>query len=99
MSIYLFASLTPQPEHAADLEAELRRMVSASRAEPGNRRYDLLRRTDGAPGFHVYEIYVDEAAVQAHRESAHYLAFRAKVGAWLAEPPDVKVLTGVDVAA
>lgn len=98
MTVYLFASLTPKPEHVADLEAELRHMVSASRAEPGNRRYDLLRRSDGAPGFHLYEIYVDEAAVQAHRESAHYLAYRAKVGAWLAAPPDVKELTGVDVA-
>ncbi|MFC5431781.1 putative quinol monooxygenase [Paraburkholderia denitrificans] len=99
MSVYLFASLTPKPEHVAELEAELRGMVAPSRAEAGNRRYDLLRRADGVPGFHLYETYVDEAAVQAHRESAHYLAYRAKVGAWLAEPPDVKSLTGVDVAA
>jgi quinol monooxygenase YgiN len=99
MSIYLFASLTPKVEHVADLESELRHMVAESRKEAGNRRYDLLRRADGTPGFHVYETYVDEAAVQAHRESAHYVAFRGKIGDWLAEPVDVKVLTGVDIAA
>ena len=99
MSIYLFASITPKPEHVAELEAELRHMVVQTRNEAGNRRYDLLRRADGAPGFYIYETYVDEAAVQAHRESAHYVAFRGKIGDWLAEPVDVKVLTGVDIAA
>lgn len=99
MTVHLFASVIPKPEHVDELEAELRRMVAATRQEPGNRRYDLLRRADGAPGFHLYEIYADDAAVEAHRASAHYQAYRAKVGAWLAEPPDVKVLTGVDVAA
>lgn len=99
MSIYLFASLTPKAEHVADLEAELRHMVAETRKEAGNRRYDLMRRADGAPGFHLYETYVDEAAVQAHRDSAHYVAFRGKIGDWLAEPVDVKVLVGVDIAA
>jgi len=98
MNVYLFASLIPKPEHVADLEAQLRGMVAASRAEPGNLRYDLLRRADGAPGFHLYETYVDEAAVQAHRKSGHYVAFRAKIAGWLAEAPDVKELSGVDVA-
>ncbi|CAG9232691.1 Antibiotic biosynthesis monooxygenase [Paraburkholderia tropica] len=99
MSIYIFASITPKAEHVGDLEAELRNMVVHSRREPGNLRYDLLRRADGTPGFHVYETYADEAAIQAHRDSPHYVAFRAKIGDWLAEPVDVKLLNGVDIAA
>jgi len=98
MTVYLFASLTPKPEHVADVEAALRVMVAATRTEPGNLRYDLLRRADGAPGFDLFESYRDAAAVQAHRDSEHYVAFRAKVGAWLVAPPDVKELLGVDVA-
>jgi quinol monooxygenase YgiN len=98
MNIYVFASLIPKPEHQADLETELRRMVSATRAEPGNRRYDLFSQADGQPGFHLFEIYDDQAAVEAHRASAHYQAYRAKIGAWLAEAPVVKVLIGQDVA-
>ncbi|MEX3981981.1 putative quinol monooxygenase [Paraburkholderia sp. EG287A] len=98
MTVYLFASITPKPEHVADVEALMREMVSHTRKEPGNLRYDLLRRADGAPGFYLYETYVDEAAVQAHRESAHFVAYRAKIGAWVTEPPEVKLLKGVDVA-
>ena len=98
MTIYLFASITPKPEHVAEVEALTRDMVTQTRKEPGNLRYDLLRRADGAPGFYLYEAYVDEAAVQAHRDSAHYAAYRAKIGALVAQPPEVKTLTGVDVA-
>ncbi|WP_175666190.1 putative quinol monooxygenase [Burkholderia ambifaria] len=64
-----------------------------------NLRYDLFRQTDGQPGFHLFEIYRDEAAVAAHRASEHYTAYRAKAAGWLAEPPVVKVLAAVDVAA
>jgi len=96
MTVYLFASITPKPEHVADVEALMLDMVTHTRKEPGKVRYDLLRRADGAPGF--YEIYLDEAAVQAHRESAHFVAYRAKIGAWVTEPPEVNMLTGVDVA-
>ncbi|MEM5420939.1 MULTISPECIES: putative quinol monooxygenase [Paraburkholderia] len=98
MTVYLFASITPKPEHVAEVETLMRDMVSHTRKEPGNLRYDLLRRADGAPGFYLYETYVDEAAVQAHRESAHFVAYRAKIGAWVTEPPEVKLLKGVDVA-
>ncbi|MEX3942687.1 putative quinol monooxygenase [Paraburkholderia sp. BR10937] len=98
MTVYLFASITPKPEHVADVEALMRDMVSHTRKEPGNLRYDLLRRADGAPGFYLYETYVDEAALQAHRDSAHFVAYRAKIGAWVTEPPEVKLLKGVDVA-
>ena len=98
MTVYILANLTPKPEHVADVEAVLRAMVVATRAEPGNLRYDLMRRADGAPGFDLFESYKDAAAVQAHRDSEHYRAFRAKVGPWLAVPPDVKELVGVDVA-
>ncbi|TDV34173.1 quinol monooxygenase YgiN [Paraburkholderia caballeronis] len=97
MTVYIFASLTPKAEHVADVEAALRVMVAETRKEPGNQRYDLMRRADGAPGFHLFESYRDAAAVQAHRDSAHYTAYRAKVGTWLAEAPDVKELVGVDV--
>ncbi|MGU7785010.1 putative quinol monooxygenase [Burkholderia sp. PU8-34] len=96
MPVYVIASLIPKPEYAERVEAELRGMVAASRTEPGNRRYDLFRHADGAPGFHLFEIYDDAQALEAHRSSAHYVAYRAKAGEWLAEPPVVKVLTAID---
>ncbi|WP_028536434.1 putative quinol monooxygenase [Paludibacterium yongneupense] len=96
MTISVFASLVPKPEHVADVEAELKRMVAATRAEVGNRRYDLFRQADGEAGFHLFEAYADQAAIDAHRTSAHFLAYRAKMADWLSEPPAVKVLLAID---
>jgi quinol monooxygenase YgiN len=49
--------------------------------------------------FHIVETYVDAAALQAHRDSAHYRAYRAAVADWLAAPPEVHVLNPRDVAS
>jgi autoinducer 2-degrading protein len=58
----------------------------ASVREPGNRRFDVLRSADEPTRFVLYEAYVDEAAALAHKETAHYLAWRETVAAWMAEP-------------
>lgn len=67
--------------------------IDASRAnhegsvrEPGNLRFDVLRATDDPTRFLLYEAYRDAAAAAAHKETPHYLAWRAAVADWLAEP-------------
>lgn len=96
--VSVHAVVTPKPEHVAEVEAELRVMARASRQEEGNLRYDLAReRTGSGVRMHISERYRDEAAVQAHRDSAHYQAYRAKAAEWLTEPPQVSVLEEVDV--
>ena len=99
MNISVFASIVPKPEHAGEVEAELLRMVGASRLEPGNLRYDLYRISEGAASFHLFETYRDSAAMDAHRGSAHYQDYRAKVANWLVAAPEVKVLTAIDARA
>jgi quinol monooxygenase YgiN len=96
MTIAIFASLLPRPEHLAAVEAELGLMVAATRAEPGCRRYDLFRPADGSPGLQLFEVYDDPAAVEAHRASPHYRAYRARIADWLAAAPVVTVLSPVD---
>jgi quinol monooxygenase YgiN len=73
-------------------------MVAPTRAEPGNLRYDLYRTNTGADSFHFFEIYADQAALDAHRATGHYKAYRASIPDHLAEPIGVKVLSGLDVA-
>jgi quinol monooxygenase YgiN len=101
MSTYVIATIVPKPEHAADLEAALREMVPVTRKEPGNRRYDLFReiREGKGPALHLYEIYVDRAAFDAHLATAHFQALKAKMGDWIAEPPQIRVLEEIDVAS
>ena len=58
----------------------------ASVGEPGNVRFDVLRASDDPTRFVLYEAYADEAAALAHKETAHYLAWREAVAPMMAEP-------------
>lgn len=46
------------------------------RDEPGCRRFDVLTPQDGADVVHLYEIYDDRTAFEAHKLTPHYLAFK-----------------------
>jgi len=50
----------------------LRENAAASEAEPGCREFKVYREKDQPGTFVLYEIYDDEAAFQAHRESDHF---------------------------
>ncbi|MBN8997416.1 MAG: antibiotic biosynthesis monooxygenase [Rhizobiales bacterium] len=43
-----------------------------TRAEPGNYRFDVLQDPADENHFVVYEMFEDEAAVDAHRRTEHY---------------------------
>ncbi|HHH45787.1 MAG TPA: antibiotic biosynthesis monooxygenase [Thiotrichales bacterium] len=58
----------------------------ASVREPGNLRFDVLQSEEDPARFVLYEVYVDEAAAAAHKETDHYLRWREKVADWMAEP-------------
>jgi autoinducer 2-degrading protein len=57
----------------------------ASTQEPGNRRFDVLQDAQDPCRFVLYEAYVDEAAAKAHKETAHYHAWRDTVAPMMAE--------------
>lgn len=60
--------------------------AAASRQEPGILRFDVL--TDRSDPTHVLlvEVYRDEAAVAAHKETAHYATWRQTVEPMMARP-------------
>ena len=74
------ALLVARPGKAAALEALIRGMVAPCRAEPGNLRWDIWQDRDDPNRFVLDELYKDDAAVQAHRATTHFLAYAAKVG-------------------
>ncbi|MDZ4021840.1 putative quinol monooxygenase [Pseudomonas sichuanensis] len=86
MSIAIFATIHPSPEHYQAAAQALQLMVEHSRAEPGNLRYDLFVREGEPLAFELFELYVDEAAVEAHRNSAHYQACRWRWRGWPRRP-------------
>ena len=54
--------------------------------EPENRRFDLLQDPEDETKFILYEAYQTEAGAKAHKQTPHYLTWRATVADWMAEP-------------
>ncbi len=74
------------PENVAQfLEATLEN-ARHTVEEPGALRFDVLQQVDDPNRFVLYEAYVDEEAAKAHKQTAHYAAWRNAVEPWMAEP-------------
>jgi (4S)-4-hydroxy-5-phosphonooxypentane-2,3-dione isomerase len=58
----------------------------ASVREPGIARFDVVQQTDDPTRFVLVEVYRDDAAPAAHKETAHYAAWREAVAPMMAEP-------------
>jgi (4S)-4-hydroxy-5-phosphonooxypentane-2,3-dione isomerase len=54
--------------------------------EPGIARFDVVQQTDDLTRFVLIEVYRDEAATKAHKETAHYLKWRDTVAPMMKEP-------------
>jgi autoinducer 2-degrading protein len=74
------------PGRVADFIAATRANHLASVREPGNVRFDVLQAPDDPTRFILYEAYADAHAAGAHKETAHYLAWREAVAPMMAEP-------------
>lgn len=58
----------------------------ATRREPGNLRFDVLRQEQDPHRFTLVEAYRTPADFAAHQQTAHYLRWKAAVAGWMAEP-------------
>ncbi|XKE44724.1 antibiotic biosynthesis monooxygenase [Halomonas organivorans] len=67
------------------LEAMLPNAEASVRDEPGCHAFDVIEDRDTPDLFHLYEIYTDQQALAAHKETPHYQASRAVVNELIAE--------------
>ena len=74
-----------KPESAGPFLAATLDNARNTRKEPGNLRFDVLRREDDANRFFLYEVYKEKADFQRHQETEHYARWRDAVNAWMAE--------------
>ena len=77
--IKIMAILTARPGKAGELKALLHGMVPHCRAEHGNLRWDIWQDRSQADRYVLDELYVDDAAVAAHRETAHFKYYLAGI--------------------
>jgi quinol monooxygenase YgiN len=84
------------PGRRADAEHAIRAIVSASRAEPGCLDYAHAFDATDDHLVRVFEVFEDEAALTAHRESAHMAAWRAE---WAPKGLSGRAMKRYDVSA
>ena len=65
-----------KPGKEAAFEEATRKNHEGSLQEPGVLRFDVLKDRDTPQRFYLYEVYRDEAATRAHKETAHYAAWK-----------------------
>ncbi|QUT06833.1 antibiotic biosynthesis monooxygenase [Sphingobium phenoxybenzoativorans] len=74
-NVKIMAILTARSGKVEELRKLLDTMVAASRAEPGNLRYDLWQDQTDPARFVLDELYIDSAAVADHRASPHFQTY------------------------
>ncbi|MBK7423113.1 MAG: antibiotic biosynthesis monooxygenase [Propionivibrio sp.] len=84
-----------RPEDIDAFIAATRANHQASVTEPGNRRFDVLQAPDDPARFILYEAYASAADAAAHKETAHYLAWREAVADMMAEPRRGEPMNGL----
>lgn len=77
--VKIMATLLARSGKAGDLEALLFGMAPHCRMEPGNLRWDVWRDHAKADRYVVDELYVDNAAVAAHRDTPHFKDYLSKI--------------------
>ena len=93
----VIARFAPLPEKRSDLQSLLEGMVAPTRSEAGCRSYNLYEVPADAD-LVLIERYDDQAALEHHRTTEHYLNYRAQLRPLVAGPISVTALAPVDEA-
>jgi (4S)-4-hydroxy-5-phosphonooxypentane-2,3-dione isomerase len=75
-----------KPEFVEAFRQATIRNAQSSIRESGIARFDVIRQADDPGHFVLIEVYRNEAATKAHKETAHYAEWRDAVASMMAEP-------------
>ena len=97
--IIVLASFHPKKDKVKEVKEIILSMIKPTRSEEGNELYNFYEeknKDDKIIFFHLFEIYKNSAALDFHRETAHYKDYRSKIENLLEKPREVKVLNSID---
>ena len=87
--VVLHVTIQVKPEHVTEfLEMARYDAEHSEKDETGCLRFDVIQDRDDPHQFYFYEVYKDEAALQSHRQTAHFKLYFEKTQPWLAAPPE-----------
>jgi quinol monooxygenase YgiN len=82
--IALIVEFRIKPAHVDAFDAAITDNARASREqEPGCRQFDVCRDPNDKQLFFLYELYDDQAAIDAHMQSAHFQAMNTQTTDWV----------------
>lgn len=96
MAVGGFVRLIPKPGKEDELLQRLLDVAEDVRTEPGNLVTYVLRDRDNRRDVLMFELFTDDAAIQAHREAEHSLVKGPHVRAILAEPMQAQRIETTD---
>src|SRR5262249_25385430 len=80
LAIWVKARIKPEMRqkflHAIEVDA-----LGSERDEPGCLRFNVLRDAQDENVYYFYEVYKDQASLDAHRAAPHYAVWRAAADA------------------
>ena len=82
--MHIFVSVRPGCEREFLLASLANARLSSQ--ESGIARFDVIQQEDDPTKFVLVEVYKNDGASAAHKETEHYLAWRATVEHMMAEP-------------
>ncbi len=94
MPLSVFATITPKPQHLDEARSAIRAILEPTRAESGCLTFELHDALQGGQ-LHLFEIWTDEAALEAHHDQAYTRAVFRQYEDWLAEPPAITLMRPV----
>jgi len=87
--VVLHVTVQVKPEHVSQfLELVRYDAEHSEKDEPDCLRFDVVQDRDDPNRFYYYEVYRDEAALEAHRQTPHFKHYVDKVQPWLVAPPE-----------
>ena len=76
--VVLAVTWMANPGNESEVAHIFSKLQDASRQEPGCLMYVVHRHNTDAQRFFIYEQYRDEAALEAHRDSAHFQEYAVR---------------------
>jgi len=84
--LVVHVDIAVKPEEVPEFLAATELNAAASRAEPGILRFDVLTDRDDPAHIVLVEIYRDQAAADAHKQTTHYAQWSEAVTSMMARP-------------
>jgi autoinducer 2-degrading protein len=84
-----------KPEYVDRFVDLIRANHLGSAQEPGCIRFDVAQSIDDPNRFALWEWYADADAAKAHKETPHYLAFKARAPEFMAKERVSDLYTGI----